>query len=534
MSKNEVEHINQKQAFTLINTLVVGVMLTCFAFILGKFIQALYPGWQTTALPALAFFVTLETLIIRHIQHTSVGSFQNPILTTLVEITIITLIIKLISMLGLGLSTIWSEITSWQRHFFQNFFDVDFLLLLFAVLLIWLIAAIFSQYLTQLEEDENLMEQEKLGYTFNDRPEARRRLIGLVFLIGLGMLGLMVLINSNWDILAMSPAPTGIMVTVLLIYFFSAFVFMALNQYAIMKARWYFNGLSVQPNLANRWLLYTFVFILLVTLLIMFLPTNFSIGFYPLAQMIFEVAIFIFGIIQFVFTLPIAFVLSLFSSLLATDSINENFKQTIPEFLPPPPQIVDALPWWEVTKSVLFWIIFIGIIIFSIRYYLLNRQSLKSFLSKIKFFQWLREARRWIKTGFNKLNHATAETFQKGIQNIQTFFKNRMIKLPSLAELARKLPPRQAVILTYIDWVQWSKTQGLRRKIHQTPIEFAQIYRESFPDAKKEIDSITHTFILARYSRQPINKEQAQAIRKSLSIIKDIFRMSLTSKEIEK
>ncbi len=533
MNEKTAESLDQKLLLTAINYLMVGLMLTCFAFMLGKLVQTVFPGWSLMGFPAIAFIITLEAMVLKHIQGSSHTDFQNQAITTLVEIIIIILLLKLISMLFSGFSMIWLEITSWQDNFFPNFFDPDFLVLTLAVLFIRGIAGLFSQYLIQLEEDENLMEQEKLGFTFNDRQEARRGLISLVFIIGFGMIVSLVLMKNNITMLPDSPTSIGLFIIILLIYFFAGFVFLALNQYAIMKARWYFDDIQVSPSLALRWLLYTWAFILVVILVIVFLPTNFTVGFYPIAQAILDVILFIFGIIQFLFTLPIALVVSLVNALNTDETVIEQMEQNIPEVVYTPPEITNTLPWLDVVKSIFFWLLFIGVIVFSIHYYLKNRQDFKAFLDKIKIGKWLRQIWRWISSGFSRLHQAAAETLQKGVENVRTFIKNRKVNLPSLADLGRGLPPRQAVILAYIDWIHWSEARGLNRRKSQTPAEYAQRYQSALPEAEGEIMAITQSFIQARYTRQEISRTQAQAIRESLTQLKTAFQARERQKESE-
>jgi len=533
MIDKKAKPIEQQNVLMTISFLIVGLMMTCFAFILGKFIQTLYPGWKLTIFPALAFVVTLEALVLRHIRNSSYDSFQNPILTILVELILIILMLKLVTMLASNFSLIWLEITSWQKSFLQNFFDIDYFFLVLAILFIWMIACLFSQYLNRFEEDEDALTQEKLGYTYKDRQEERRGLISLIFIIGFAMIAFMVLMKSNLELLPDTTTPTRTLIIILLLYFFASFVFLALNQYAIMKARWFFDDITVHPSLARRWLFYSFGFILLVILLIVFLPTNFTLGFYPIAQAILEIILFIFGIIQFLFTLPIAIVVSLVNSLFSTATFEEQIQQKVPKYVPSSLEISSNMPWWDVVKSTLFWLIFLGIIVFSIRYYLRNRKAFKSFLEKVNIGKWLQDAWRWLREGFHKMRQVTVNTVQQGLQNIQTFFRNSKIKIPSLADIAQKLPPRQAVILTYVDWIKWSHSHGIKRRRSQTPIEFAKIYRKCFPEARGEIDSLTNIFMRARYTRQTINKTQAQAAHESLSSLKEIFRARQRYEETE-
>lgn len=513
--------VDSQRVFIFLNFALVSAMLACLSFILGKLIQLLYPGWSVQGLWILAFFISLESLVVHYTRYRYAKFIDSPYLATAAEWILILLISKLFVMFQSGLAAFWPEILSWQNQFFENFFEIQYGLLLFWVLLIWGLARIFSQPMIQLEEDHDLMEQEKLGVTFNDRQDARRNLIGLIFVLGFIMIAVTVVLKGNVKFISFDKTPFKSFVFVLLAYFCMAFIFMAINQYNIMRARWYFNDISVHPDLARRWLFYTVIFIALVFLLIIFLPTNFTLGLYPVLQSIFHVIVYIFGIIQFIFLFPIAFVVSIFTSLLSTEQTDQPVKPVMPEFTPPEQTVSGSLLWWEVVKSILFWLVFIGVIFLAMRYFINNRKGLQDFFKSVRIGGWLRDFWHWIKRGFRKIGQFTSETAQKGYQQIRSFFSDHEIKLPSLTDLIHRLPPRQAVILTYWDWVRWNKDHGLRRKESQTPNEYASTLEKRWPGIAGHLDEFTSQFILARYSRQPVKREQVNEVQKLLNVLKD-------------
>jgi len=531
--KETTPPLEQRQVLNAINFVMVSLMLACFAFLLGEIIQILYPEWPGALFPILAFLIALESLIVSYTQRTGSQITHNLFLSTLSEIVLILLIIKLLSMILSGFSTIWLEILSWQRDFFRNFFDTQYLVRVFGLLTIWAIARLFSEPLNRLEEDEILMAQEKLGYTFTDRQDARRSLITSVFFLGFIMIVMMVILKSDWVSPQNEAASSGALVSGMVIYFFAGFVLLALNQYAIMKARWYFNEISVNPDLAKRWLLYTLAFILLVTLIIIFLPTGISIGFSPFIRIVSDLFIYLFAIIQFIFALPIAFILSLINAFISGQPLEDEVQETIPEMVPVVPRVTPSLPWLDIVRTILFWLVFLGVIIFSIRYYLNNRQDFKSFLSSIKIGTWLQTFWLWIKQGFTKVRQTTSDAIQKGVKNVRAFLRERRIQLPSLTDLARRLPPRQSIILAYVDWIHWNQQQGFKRTQSQTPLEYAQSLQQFLPESAQTITEFTQTFIAARYSRQEIKKAKAQEALDMLVTLKHNFQQKLSSGEAD-
>ncbi len=495
-------------------------MFSGLAFVTNQFIGVFYVEWMVTGLPVLTFLISFVSLLVHYVQKRIVRHGNNPILSAAAEWVLILLIGKLFLMLQPGVGGFWQEVLTWQHGFLDEFFDIQTFLLIFFLMVIWGLTRLFSPPLFQLEEDQELMEQEKLGVTFNDRQEARRSLMGLVFVLGFIMVGMTVIIKGNFESLPAITTPTRSFVVALLVYFSLAFIFLALNHYAIQKARWYFNDIQVSPELSKRWLLYTVIFIAIAILLTVFLPTDFAFGFLPVAQTLFTVLVYIFGLIQFLVLLPISFVLSLLGSLLGTPQ-NENIPQPqLPEFTPETIQTTGSLPWWDLVKSILFWLIFVGVIFLAVRTFINNHQGLKAFFEKLKVKSWLSDFWQWIKQGLIKVSEAANETVQKGVQQIRSYFTNRDMKLPNLSALIRHLPPRQALILTYLDWVNWNAKHGLQRKKSQTPYEYADAIHQRWPEIEADLTPFTNDFIAARYTRQEIDKEQLEAARSLLSKMK--------------
>ncbi|MBW6465190.1 MAG: DUF4129 domain-containing protein [Brevefilum sp.] len=518
MSENrnlEQKPLPQNTLLTL-NFLLVSVMLTCFAFIISSFLHIIAPPWGLYWFPILAFIVSLITLIARYGQQKTPGILQNKALSILVEILLIALIAKLVSLVSMlprGWSSIWVEILSWPKDFPLNFFDLDFMLRSSGLFLIWILAWFFSLPLIQLEEDHALMEQEKLGVTFTDRYKARRSLIGLIFSLGIVMIILLGIWKSSLPFFFEEPIPTTYLVVILLAYFFTAFVFLALNQYVIMKARWYFNDIPVSPKLAQHWLFYSLVFISLVIVVIILLPTNLPLNFSQLAQWLAEAITFLVTLILSILIAPVALLISFLGSLLNVEVPEETVQRTEPEMIEMLSPTLITVPWWDVVKSILFWIVFLTVVIFAIAYYLRDKPNLLGYLRGLKVASWMRNFWQWLVRGFKTIQKTAEESFQKGIDSVNTFLRRQKLPLPPFGDLAKFLPPRQAVILVYTDWVQWNQQHGFERKPSQTPLEYAQAYHQRLPemdDLIEPLKSLTDVFIQARYSRRTIVKAQAK------------------------
>ncbi|MFU8827375.1 MAG: DUF4129 domain-containing protein, partial [Brevefilum sp.] len=135
------------------------------------------------------------------------------------------------------------------------------------------------------------------------------------------------------------------------------------------------------------------------------------------------------------------------------------------------------------------------------------------FFNKLRIFAWIRELWLWLINGFKRVGQATAETLQNTWQKVNTFLQNQQLKTPALFALAKRMPPRLAIILIYVDWINWNQKHGLSRQVAQTPLEYAQAYRQQLTNATELSDvvtQLTEVFIQARYTKQPLVKAQVQ------------------------
>jgi hypothetical protein len=520
------------QTIAVLNFLLISLMLSCFASIFGRSIKIYNPSWVSTGFQAMAFFVAFESLFRRYYQRKESRLSQNMILGTIAEIFLIFLISKILSMFHNGFSTLWNQISSWQEDFIANFFNADSLFFIFGIFLIWMIAWLFSQPLIQLEEDHDLMEQEKLGFVFTDRRQARRNLINLIFVIGFAMILMASLINYFFDTQIINQELSQNLLTILIIYFSAGFVFLSINQYAIMKAYWYFNDISVNPDLVKRWVFYAILFIFFVVILILFIPNDFTIGFDPFIQIIVQLFIYLITLIQFIIIFPIVLLITLVTSLFSNEPIQDQLQDQVQEYAPIAPGITGQSPWLEVIKSILFWLVFIAIIIFTIRFYIKNNLYIKSLFKSFHFSGWLKDFWKWIKESLFNFKRIASTKYKEGIENIRIFLRERQSKFPKLSSVIRKIPPRENIIMIYLDWIHWNNQSGIKRKESQTPLEFAQSCSKFYYETSGSLNAFTDSFIAARYSDHPINEEQAQEAKRLFEKLKKAFEQAQENQEI--
>ena len=66
--------------------------------------------------------------------------------------------------------------------------------------------------------------------------------------------------------------------------------------------------------------------------------------------------------------------------------------------------------------------------------------------------------------------------------------------------------------------------RGLPRDVSQTPYEYAASLKDTLPDVDNDVVSLTEAFVSARYSRQDVDEEQANLVKRYWRRIRGALR----------
>jgi len=88
----------------------------------------------------------------------------------------------------------------------------------------------------------------------------------------------------------------------------------------------------------------------------------------------------------------------------------------------------------------------------------------------------------------------------------------------------RRLSARQRVFFFYLALVRRGGEAGLARKPSQTPNEYAQFLDKSLPEVSDSVDSMTESFMEARYSKHLIEPKQASLVQAYWERIRQALR----------
>lgn len=500
--------IFEKYKFIIINILLICLMVTALAFTTMELIKAIWEGWDGALLPLIAFFIALEALWSRRITQDMVILAKEWVMHHIFEWVVILLLLKIYLYFLRDPTQILRDFLLWDDNFFKYFFTPEYILLVVCAVMFWLIAILYSAPLKQLEEDKDLLDQEKMGFTFNDRYYARKQLMGSIFSLGAIQLIITTALHSNLALIPKAVVPVEKFIAFLIAYFLFGFVLLAVNQYNLQKARWYLSDVPVADNVSRRWITYSAIFLLLITILVLFLPTSYALGIFPAFRYLGDLMIYIFGLVQFFVILPFIALMTLLGGLFRNQPL-EVEPDSYPEFVPaqPAPPFIGDLSSWMLVKSFIFWSIFIFLTYFAIRFYIQQRKGLFEYLKSLSIISWLKQTWQRLKQLLRLAGKYSQSTIQNGLNKIRSLVKRPGINLPSLVDLARRLSPRQGIIIAYVELTFWLGKHDYQRKSSQTPAEYAVNLVKQVPDLQHDISKITTLFTRARYSRQELFKE---------------------------
>jgi hypothetical protein len=233
----------------------------------------------------------------------------------------------------------------------------------------------------------------------------------------------------------------------------------------------------------------------------------------------------LFSVIAFLLTLPIIFLVSLLATLFGRQAPQAPAAPRPPPL--PPVAISSGTGWPEILKSILFWLIFIGVIGFSLYSYLMRHKEWLQSLRQRPYLGWLVDGLASIWHWLRRVNRSVTASLEAGINRFRARQLSRMEQAARRIISLRRLSPRQKVLFYYLAMVRRSTERGLPRKPYQTPNEYAQTLEQYLPAVDDEVNSITGYFNEARYSRHPITTQHAGQAQQFWGRIRNALRKAI-------
>jgi hypothetical protein len=532
--KSDTPSINQ-EIFNMVSALIVSLMMTCISITIVLFGSRLIPGWNVVYLPVFCFLVALERIRTFKITKKLLIFSRRWIVYHLTQWVVLLIVLKIVMLIANPPESLWVEIQLWRLDLFSYFFDTGYILAILFVFLIWMITGYFAYLLDEMSLEEAMARLETRVKAAIAGPPARERLLGIIFALGFVLViltaimrvNLRVLFAGDFENLNVQSLPyLAAGAWNVLLYFILGLLLMSQSQLARLNARWMFQKIEVTPRLAARWATYSVIFILFLALVASVLPTNYSLGFLSVLGYILRMVI---GVLFFIIGFLWSLIILIFNLLLSIMGISPQSEFSLPTSnftppTPPAPSPTTSYPWLEVLKSLLFWIVFLGVIVFSATQFIRQHEDIMDAVRKVPGLSWIMKFFQWLFGGMRKFRLKISQSVEIRLQKLRDRQRNGLTDQVIHYLNLRRLNPQQRVYFFFLAMIRRGGEKGFPRKDSDTPYEYANKLEADFPEIDEDIDSLTNIFVEARYTRVEIDDEKAGMVRRYWERIRRALR----------
>jgi hypothetical protein len=523
MKQDTTQPVEQKNqsVIVFIHALLVCLLLTLMVYAVVQFGEYVLPSWNGVYLLWVGLFVAIEAQYSQRFIGKQL-EFQEKIFYRLAEIIVLIIGTRLLLYILNGFDSFVNDLRLWQENFMINFFTGEFLFALVIIFLVWGLATFLSSQLYHLEGDQDLLEIERESRMAVFRKEVRDSLAITILLIGIFMTAgaTFILLNERTKGIETSGFPFKMLHVIA--FFILGLVLLSLTQFSILRVRWFLDRVPVQNNLTLRWVLFSLGLLLIVAFISFILPTGYSINALEFLSVVLSIILWVLWAFAFILTFPIIYLLSLIFRLLGKD---ESQVEGLQNFVPKMPEQPESsnVGWGEWVKSLIFWTIFLLVVIFSIIYLLRQNKNLMEKLHAIRLFGMIRWFLISLKNFFQGAGVKVREIIVEQRQRLQNRNQRTSGRFFNFIN-PHRLHPRDKVVFYYLAMIRRAQENGISRLPSQTPYEYEKVLDKTIPDGSQDFNSITQSFIDARYSLNPIDNEKATLVEKNWERIKNMLR----------
>ncbi len=501
---------------------LIGAMI-CFVIGIVAFGLAIVPSWQTRFLVALSVLVGLEAFLYSRRLTRSEFLFKEWLVLLVPPVVLA----RFLPYIDDPTASLGRDISDWWRDpgtFFSTAFVFDSIILL----VVWSIVFSCTQCLNQLRVQEGEI-VERADRRFNDlyednwrsydHSEPLRKLgqfylwggVILVLLSSLASIGTTQFLSFDalGQLLAFQRPSLHLVLANVLLYFILGLLLIGEAHFVRQRTIWLLDRLSVPPELASRWVTSVAGLVILAALIALILPTSYAV---TLGQ----IASYLVSFLLEVFTYAAAalfYLMYLFAQLLPrTGGSSEQPAPTLPPRLPqvtPTPSGASSL---ETIRSLVFWLVALGIVVYSLRVMWGKRRPWflrLPLLALVRLpFRLIAGLLRLIGRMGREVGRAVASAVPRMLRQAPAVVP-RPLSFVSLS----KLGPRELIEYFYLSVCERAGQLGHPRPPGVTPLEYRSLLRERLPLVDPELDRLTDAFVEARYGPRPPTRTEVQTIR---------------------
>jgi hypothetical protein len=151
-----------------------------------------------------------------------------------------------------------------------------------------------------------------------------------------------------------------------------------------------------------------------------------------------------------------------------------------------------------------FWSIFVVVLILAILYFLRERKVILQGKSALSIWQqimlWLEHFWEHLRHGARTVRFKIPVRFGQAPEDQDSLAKKRRWRFIRLGGLS----PREQIRYFYLSTVRRAGDRGVNRDSSETPLEYSEELKGSWPEVEQELEELTDAFLKARYSDDPV------------------------------
>lgn len=513
---------------TIFRPLVVAAMVGSVAVSVVGLIRIFFSEWSGVYLVGATVLASLEASYSRRLIRARGLRGLDKLYFRVVELLTIFILLKAATYVGLEWSAIVADVRSWP----QDPLSIFSLETIFAFGLVFISWDLTNQTMSELER-VNERPEFRTSYVHPRESLGERYFLGGIILLttaGITQIGLTELLDLE------RASVHGILVNVL-VYFLLGVVLLAQVYYDTLRKRWQTDEIDVTPELPRRWIVYSVVLVLVGAFVAFVLPTGYTVGIFGIIDVFLGILGSVMGLLWYIvmalfllFMLPMLFL----ASLLFGEEMTPPDIGPPPELIPPATTASGGGPaWFELLRSLIFWLVVVGIVAYILRLYLRDHPEVRHAITSLWPLRVLRRLLLALRRWFGDWSEAVAARLPRdlGIRfRGGTAGSGRSRRLFRLSELS----PSERVRYYFLSIVERAGRYGVPRRRSETPYEYEQTLERKLRRAQREMADLTDAFVEARYSRHDIDADELARITEDWKRVRAAIRELKREREAER
>ncbi len=512
------------------NALLASVMVVCFMTTLNRAIAVFDVDWFTGLLSMQREITIGALLVALEVQITRRFFEQEPVLSRewfqrIVPEWMFWLIALLLWIwIERGPSLTVNDLPRLGEMTAEVILRPEFLEGLFLLIVVWAISRFLAMDLIAVENIPTAANREAMRGVIEEQHSIRNRLWQDVFLLGGMMVFLSVFSISISHLVYDTPMEFGSLGFETLIFFLCGSGLFVIGRLLVLRTEWVTEQTGVDAGVTRHWLFYGLLFVLILLLLAIVLPTAYSFQLLSSLNVVLLGLSTLTSILWLVIIYPIIWVLAhIFPAIGDSTSAMEvpPAEEGLTRTLPALPQ---GVTWEMVAREILFWGIVILVAVYIARQLFPMRFVVLRRLRRSLWFRRVLDFLRRLRKRWTAWTQTAALTIRESWEALREDLRGRGGRLQGGFLSLRGLDPRQSIRFYFFALLRRGAERGVLRRPAQTPREYSGILSDEEERIRVELAELTRAFEEARYSTHPLTREEARRVRRVWDTIRTALR----------